>query len=373
MSNRNIDNYLSWIHEWMDGYDHLSREILRHEMSATMHRFQTTKTDTGVSSLNTAQLAWCVCGATDKDTLVEHPVFAAFLTSALFDGHPEVIKKADDLGLIPKTLPWVEWAIKFKGTSKDLLDKLAGSNLVRNTAGAAALAAHHCPDAVSGEMLKLFANKSMTKAFNQLALTGLTGANRHEVAETALTIYASNPEILFSGSVDSLLAQMISHSRPTEVDNLIRPFDGAIGERTRAAVAESKLRAGQPKHALELVKDQRLLSPAFGQSALIASLACLELNDIVQAERYAAHVEDQVTKMKIQTRIAQSRGDYAQELELLVDLHENDQSDPDTFMQLLTSLDRMGQHQMSRELCLARQELFLDNDLIKQQIAARIN
>jgi hypothetical protein len=367
-----MNRFVAWLHGWIKAHDPVQAEIARHEMSATVHRYMTTRADCGVSSMNTLQLAWCVVGSGCSPGFIDHPFFTGLLTSALLDGDPSVFEQAVACEVVPASMAWAAWARDFSGDEMAFIQRLGTLRQLRELAGAVTLATTACPELVGPRILEMLCKPALALVFLRVLEIGLGGPRASEVAQSALELLAKEPEVLFAGRVDRILAMIVPHVPNPRLDELFRPLLPAIGEGTTVAVAENHLRAGRAADALPLVKDTRFLSPWLAKAALIACLASLELGQFEQARHFASHIEDELTRTRIGVRLAQATGDALAESTLLITLHDRDPADADTFVQLLQVLGRLGRQESIRKLCEARRELFARDPMVQRMMAIHL-
>ena len=352
----------------IESLEPFQREVMRHEMSAASNRQKIAGSHQGVHSFDTNRWMWLV--AADSAPLT--PKFGnlqILIVSALQDGDIELFHQAKQAGLIHGAWKWANWADGFKGSASELLEKLDSISEVRQVAGAACLACISNPNAVSTELLDRYSNvRVWSLVFHRLLSLGLQSENAATIARYALDLFTKQTDMLFITDVDSLLARLIRADNSDALLTRIKPFERAIGEDSRLALSEYHLGRGQHAEAAKMVADIRLLSPALPRAALISALAALEQGDPRKAKTFIPFIEDPATALKIQTRIAQLEKNHAAELAALTDLHQLCPDDGETFMQLLTVLKRIGQHELATQLCLKNQELFLDEPEVMAMI-----
>ncbi len=352
--------FKEFIQTRLENMDHFQREVMRHEMSAAANRQKIAGSTQGVYSFDTNRWMWLV--AADSAPLT--PKFGnlqILIVSAIQDGDIELFHQAKQAGLIMESWEWADWADGFSGTADELINKLNSIREVRQVAGAACLACTSNPNAVSTQLLDRYSNvRVWSLVFHRLLSLGLQSDNAPAIAAYALEFFKEKTDMLFIVDVDHLLSRLIRAYQGDDLVSRLKYFERAMGEDSRLALAEYYLNRGQHKQAADLVADIRLISPALPRAALISALAALELGDARKAKSFVSYIEEPVTALKIQTRIAQIEKNHAAELAALTDLHQLCPDDGATFVQLLGVLKRIGQLELATQLCLKNQELFLD-------------
>ena len=249
----------------------LQQEVLRHEMSATLNRHRLTGQQEGMLSFNTSQLCWLV--KMNPAWPRDHFLVVGLFLSALFDDEHEIFLSAMDQAILPPSWTWVTWAKGFQGSADELLPLIATIPDVRSRCGAVSLATQTSPKAIDPQLLGNFCHPPLAKVYHQLLTRALFQPNCHVVAASELKRLATQLEVLFACDTDAILAKLVQASDVDHPESLIAPFKDAAGEWTLTAIASRHLERGRPAQALALIKDLRLLSPAYDQAVIVAALA----------------------------------------------------------------------------------------------------
>lgn len=342
------------------------REILLHEMGATLNRHRLTGRDEGIHAFNTNQLCGLVIGQVKWSR--DQPYVTGLMLSALIDGEHDIFAMAKNEGLLPVSWTWVSWAEGFSGDEADLRQRLQGIAQIRERCGAVSLATRANPKAIGVQLLGDFRSVSLATVYHQLLRAALTSAQAPTIAVSELACLAEHLEVLFAADTDATLASLVRASTLDHPDIMTRPFKEAAGDLTRAALAQRHLERGRAQEALSLVKDTRFLSPAYDQVILIAALAALECGKFESAEFYCRSIPDDDMRLKIVTRIAQATGDVSAEVDALSRLYERNPQDVQVFVMLINLLMRIGQTALAQALCAEAQERFLDDPIVDRFI-----
>lgn len=340
----------------------LQQEVLRHEMNATLNRHRLTGQQEGMLSFNTSQLCWLV--KMNPTWPRDHFLVIGLFLSALFDEEHELFYSAMDQGILPTAWTWVSWAKGFQGNADELLQKIATIPDIRARCGAASLATHTSPKAIGPQLLCDFCHPPLAKVYHRLLTRALTQPNCHIVAASELKRLATQLEVLFVCDTDAILAKLVQASDVDHPETLIAPFKDAAGELTLTAIASRHLERGRAAQALALIKDLRLLSPAYDQAVIVAALAALECGEHEKAEFYARNIDSEEVRLKITTRISQVTGNVAVEIDALSRLYEIHPQDPQIFVQLINALVRTDHLDLIAALCADAQERFMGNQQV---------
>lgn len=342
------------------------RELLLHEMGATINRHRLTGKDEGMHAFNTSQLAGLVIS--QQGWTREQPFVTGLMLSALVDGDIDIFDAAKAEGLVPESWTWVAWAYGFSGSDQELLQKVGTIAPVRERSGAVCLAVRNNPKAISARLLGSYCTMQLAKVYHHLLNVALHGPQAAEIAASELTRLADRLEVLFAADTDATLARLVRASAIDHPEILIAPFKDAASDLTRTAVAQRHLERGRPSEALSLVKDLRFLSSAYDQAILVAALAALECQKYEMAEFFTRNIVDVDTRLKIVTRIAQATNNRAAELDALTTLYERNPHDSQIFVMLITALQRIGQTGMAAALCAEAQERYVNDPLVDRII-----
>jgi hypothetical protein len=340
----------------------LQQEVLRHEMNATLNRHRLTGQQEGILSFNTDQLCWLI--KTNPLWPRDHFLVAGLFLSALFDDEHEIFLSALEKGILPPSWTWVSWANGFQGNADELLQLIATIPDVRARCGAASLATHTSPKAIGQQLLCDFCHPPLAKVYHRLLTRALSQPNCHVVAASELKRLATQLEVLFVCDTDATLARLVQASNLDHPENLTAPFKDAAGEWTLTAIASRHLERGRSDQALALIKNLRLLSPAYDQAVIVAALAALECGLFEQAEFYARNIDSEEVRLKITTRISQVTGNVAVEIDALSRLYEIHPQDPQIFVQLINALVRTDHLDLIAALCADAQERFMGNQQV---------
>jgi hypothetical protein len=343
----------------------LQQEVLRHEMNATLNRQRLTGQQEGMFSFNTSQLCWLV--KANPTWPRDHFMVVGLFLSALIDEEQDIFFEAMDQGILPPTWTWVSWAKGFQGNADELLQQIATISDMRARCGAVSLATYTAPKAIGPQLLRDFCHPPLAKVYHRLltrALSQPSQPNGHAVAESELKRLATHLEVLFACDTDAILAKLVQASDVDYPEKLTAPFKDAAGEWTLTAIASRHLERGRAAQALAMIKDLRLLSPAYDQAVIVAALAALECGQSEQAEFYARNIDSEETRLKIVTRIAQATGDVAVEMDALSRLYEIQPQDPQIFVQLINALIRTNHLDLIAALCADAQERFIGNQQV---------
>lgn len=342
------------------------RELLAHEMGATINRHRLTGRDEGMQAFNTNQLTGLVIN--QRGWSRTNPFVTGLMLSALVDDELDIFEAAKTEGLIPESWTWLSWALGFSGDDRELVQRLGTIAPTRERSGAACLAVRNNPKAVGPKLLGSFCSAALAKVYHHLLKVGLQGPNAAAIAAEELVRLAERLEVLFAADTDATLAALVRASTLDHPEILTAPFKDAASDFTRTSLAARHLERGRPADALALVKDLRFLSCAYAQAILIAALSALECRKFEVAEFYARNIADQDTRLKIVTRIAQATGDQAAELDALTALYERNPHDAQIFVMLINLLLRIGQHTMAAALCADAQERYDGDPLVARTI-----
>ncbi len=342
------------------------RDLLLHEMGATINRHRLTGREEGMHAFNTTQLCELVLG--QRAWSRDQPFVTGLMLSALVDGEFEIYDKAKSEGLLPTTWTWSAWAEGFAGEEGDLRRLMGSIPAVRERCGAACLAVRGNPAVVGSALLGDFCNVHMAKVYHRLLRVGLAGPRGSEIADHELSRLAGCLEVLFAEDTDATLAALVQSSSIDHPEILVAAFKDAAGDLTRTAIAQRHLERNRPLEALSLVQDLRFLSPAYDQAILIAALAALECGKFEKAEFYSRSIANEDTRLKIVTRIAQGNGDTGVELDALTRLYERSPQDAQIFVMLINVLRRIGQTALAFALCAEAQERFHNDPMIARII-----
>lgn len=349
----------------------LEQELLIHELGATLNRHSKISTDTsGFDRLNTAQLAHLLSHGNNIEA--QHFIREALLLSAMIDGDLNTVDRAIDCHLIPARWGWLTEARAFTGDENAALRLLQATDRIREKCSLACLMARSRPECIGERFLLLFNKDRTSRALARLIDIALDREDPTAIADFVLRWFKGIAVHLLDGHLDHILYRTVRHCREQNPHVVLAPHPMAIGERTRLALAEHAIRSQDYKRAVDYASGTRLLSQTFPRMAIIGTLALIEARSWDQALQASEHIEDLTTRLQCQVRIAQATGNTELELARLVDLHERDNSDPATFMQLLQCLDRLGQQDLARELSLKNQEQFLDQPEVMQVLQAYI-
>jgi hypothetical protein len=347
-------------------------EALRHEMTATLNRNRLTGQEEGIHSFNTAQLCWLV--TSNPSWPADHQIVVALLLSSLIDDQLAIFRSAQDCGVLPAGWTWVAWADGFAGDEAELRERLATIGDMRQRCGAACLATAGRPGSIGTSLLGDFRYTGTAVVYHRLLGRALTGAHAAAVAAAELQRLGENLEVLFAADTDATIASLVQASTLDRPEQVVAPFKDATADFTRTAIARRHLERGRAAEALALIKDLRFLSPAFADAILVAALAALECKQFELAMGYCRNIAAADLRLKVQTRIAQATGDVAAEVDALVDLYQRHPGDAQVFVQLVTVLDRIGRHDLSRDICYRAQESFCGDPvvdgIIKRHLAA---
>jgi hypothetical protein len=342
------------------------REILLHEMGATINRHRLTGRDEGIHAFNTNQLCGLIISQASWSR--DQPFVTGLMLSALIDGEYDIFTTAKNEGLLPADWAWVSWADGFSGDEADLRKRLQSIAPIRERCGAVSLATRANPKAIGARLLGDFRSVPLATVYHQLLRAALTSAQAPTIAVSELTSLAEHLEVLFAADTDATLASLVRASTLDHPDIMTKPFKDAAGDLTRAALAQRHLERGRAQEALTLIKDTRFLSPAYNQAILIAALAALECGKFESAEFYCRSIADDDTRLKIVTRIAQAAGDVSTEVDALSRLYERNPQDAQVFVMLINVLMRIGQGALAKALCAEAQERFLDDPIVERFI-----
>jgi hypothetical protein len=337
----------------------IAMDVLRHEMAAVMNRKRLTGQDEGLSAFNTDQLIWMAAGLPDDAPQVPQFV-SAIAISGLIEGRPRFYDEAKASGYA--TWGWAVAVDGFTGSCDDLLAAIDRLCLIRERSGAVCLALRTAPAAAGSALLAAFRKADTGMVYHRILDQALAGRapDLPALAAGELAALASAPEVLFASDVDMRLATLVRASGRTDLDALLAPFGESADDLTRIAWARNYMDAGRPEDAARVVKDVRLLSPAWPEASIIAAAANLELGRFDRAAAIAPHIEDEPKRLMVQVRVAQASRDVAAEAEALARLHEIMPGDPDAALQLLGALHRLGQAEQARLLAAEMQERYLD-------------
>ena len=342
-------------------------EILRHEMGATLNRNRMTGLQEGIHSFNTDQLCWLL--PSNPTWGPDHWMVQSLVLSAVIDDREDIVKAAEDCGLVPPAWTWWPLARHFDGTKFELHALYHTQTEWRLRCALVCLATRAHVELIDAQLLGWFARPDLAKVHHQLLSRGIRGPQGRELAQSALQQLASCPELLFVADVDPTLADLIRVAQPHDPDAVLAPFREAIGDFTKGAIAELELERNDPFAALRRLNGLRQLSVAYPRSVLVAVLAALEAKQFDLVRRHVIHIENPIDRLKISTRLAQADGDASAELAALTELYELVPSDPATFSQLIAALERLGQDDIARHLCFTNQERFLDEPAVMKLIS----
>jgi len=342
------------------------RDMLLHEMGATINRHRLTGREEGMQAFNTTQLCELVLG--QRAWSREQPFVTGLMLSALIDGEFEIFDAARAEALLPPAWNWITWALDFAGDEAELRQRLGGIQAVRERCGAVCLAVRKNPDAIGVTLLSDFCNVAMAKVYHRLARTALTGSTASIIADSELVRLAGHLAVLFAEDTDVTLATLVKASACDHPELQIAAFKDAAGELTRTAIAQRHLENGRPQDALALVRDLRFLSPAYDQAILIAALAALECKKFEMADFYSRNITNEDMRLKVVTRIAQATSDTNTELDALSSLYERNPQDAQIFVMLISLLMHIGQSTLVSALCAEAQERFHDDPLVNRLI-----
>jgi tetratricopeptide (TPR) repeat protein len=364
MTDDALDRFRSFLASRNAG--HGVRDVLLHEMGATINRHRLTGREEGMQSFNTTQL--CELVVSQRTWTREQAFVTGLMLSALIDGESDIFDAAMAEGIVPPAWTWVSWARGFTGNEADLRRRLKAIAAVRERSGAVCLAVRTAPNAIGSALLSDFCLPTFATVYHHLLRVGLTTSNSTAIADSELPRLAQQLEVLFAEDTDLTLATLVRASSYDHPDVITAPFKDAAGDLTRTAIAQRHLEKGRPSEALALVQNLRLLSPAYDQAILIAALAALECGKRDKAEFFARNISDDDTRLKIVTRIAQASGDQAGELDALTRLYERNPTDTDVFIMLTNALLRLGQSALAYALASEAQERFGDDPLVARVI-----
>jgi hypothetical protein len=342
------------------------RDVLLHEMGATINRHRLTGQDEGLHSLNTIQLANLVVGQPNWSR--DQAFVTGLMLSSLIDGEFDIFDAALAEELIPKAWTWISWAHGFTGTEAELRRHLGGISAIRERCGAACLAIRTSPQAIGVNLLQDFCNTTMAKVYHRLLCVGLAGSQSADLAASELVRLAERLEVLFVEDTDATLSTLVTASTLDHPEILAAPFQDAAGDLTRTAIAQRHLERGRPQEALALVRDLRFLSSAYDRAILIAALAALECKKFEMVDFYSRNIADEDTRLKVVTRLAQATGDNGTELDALSRLYERNPLDAQVFLMLINLLSRIGQSALVHALCSEAQERFPDDQMVQRLI-----
>lgn len=342
------------------------RDLLLHEMGATINRHRLTGREEGMHAFNTTQLCELVLG--QRAWSREQPFVTGLMLSALIDGDYDIFDAAKAEGLLPAAWAWVAWAVDFAGDESELRRLLGGIQAVRERCGAVCLAVRKNPDAIGALLLGDFCNDLMAKVYHRLLRVALSGSKASLVADHELVRLAGRLEVLFAEDTDATLATLVKASSLDHPELPLAAFKDAAGELALTAVAQRHLENGRPQDALALVRDLRFLSPAYDQAILIAALAALECKKFEMADFYSRNITNEDMRLKVVTRIAQATSDTNTELDALTRLYERNPQDAQIFVMLISLLMRIGQSALVSALCADAQERFHDDPLVNRLI-----
>ncbi len=340
----------------------LESEALRHEMSATLNRNRLTGQEEGINAFNTAQLCWLVSG--NPLWPADHPIVQALLLSCLIDDRLAIFREAQTHGLVPASWTWVAWADGFAGAEAELCERILAIPDTRQRCGAVCLATSGRPSSIGNELLGDFRLTTMAVVYHRLLGRALAGPRAAAIAEVELERLPERLEVLFAADTDATIAALIQASTLDHPERAIVRLVDATADFTRVAIARRHLERGRAAEALALVKDMRYLSSAYAEAILVAALSALECAQHAQAMVYCRSIPDEDLRLKVQTRIAQASGDTAGEVDALVDLYQRHPGDAQVFVQLVNVLDRIGRHDLSRDLCYRAQESFSGDPVV---------
>jgi tetratricopeptide (TPR) repeat protein len=350
----------------------LTHEILQHDLGASIHRNRLTGLQEGLSSLNTEQLSVVV--GHNKGIDQHHDLTHFLLLSAMVDGDMELFEKAEKFEVFPEEWSWLSWAKDYRGDAHELIKNVLALDYVRQRCAAVILATRDNPDAITEPLLNIFLNVNTATTYVKLVQRGLKGINKEKIVAIGFEVFNRYKEILFTTDTDRMLATLVDASDLDDPQQVLAPFQDAAGEWTQVACARRHLERGRPQRALDLVKELRFLSTAYDQAITVAALAALESKQYEMAELYCRTIEDIDLRLKIVTRLAQSRQDIALEVESLTQLFERNPNDGQIFVQLIHALNRVGQSALIKALCYQAQERYPDDSmahmLIKKSLKA---
>jgi len=344
----------------------VERDVLMHEMGATINRHRLTGRDEGIQAFNTSQLAGLVIGQTAWTR--DQPFVTGLILSSLIDGDLVIYDVAMAEGLLPESWTWIKWAYGFTGDETELLNKLSDIAAVRERCGAVCLAIRNNAKAIGSRLLGEFCKAPLAKVYHHLLRTALSGPAAATLAAGELARLPDQLEVLFASDTDMTLAALVKASTLDHPETAVIPFKDAADEMTRIAIAQRHLERGRAAEALAAIKDLRVLSVTYDQAILIAALAALECHKFEMAEFYSRNIADVDTRLKIVSRIAQANGDPAAEMDALISLYERNPHDAQVFTILINALLRIGQTAMARALCAEAQERYIDDPVVEQTL-----
>lgn len=342
------------------------RELLVHEMGATINRHRLTGRDEGMNAFNTSQLAGLVVA--QQAWSREQPFVTGLMLSALIDGEVDIFDAAKDEGLLPPVWTWVAWAQDYHGDESDLRQRIHGIAAIRERCGAVCLAVRTCPAAIGVHLLGEFCQPVLAKVYHRLLAMALTGPSAGAIATHELKRLTQHLEVLFAADTDATLAALVRASDVDHPEVLTAAYQDAAGDLTCTAIAGRHLERGRPGEALELVRNLRFLSSAYDQAVVVAALAAIETGKTEMAEFYCRAIADENVRLKITTRLAQSTGDTATELDSLTTLYQRQPHDAQVFVQLINTLLRIGQTALAQALCAEAQERFFGDVLVERLV-----
>lgn len=342
------------------------RDLLLHEMGATINRHRLTGREEGMQAFNTTQLCELVLG--QRAWSRQQPFVTGLMLSSLIDGEYDIFDAAKTEELLPPAWTWVAWAMDFAGDESELRRLLGGIQAVRERCGAVCLAVRKNPGAIGALLLGDFCNDIMAKVYHRLLRVALAGSQASLIAGHEIERLAGRLEVLFVEDTDVTLATLVKASSLDHPELQLAAFKDAAGELALTAVAQRHLENGRPQEALALVRDLRFLSPAYDQAILIAALAALECKKFEMADFYSRNITDEDMRLKVVTRIAQATSDTNTELDALTRLYERNPQDAQIFVMLISLLMRIGQSALVSALCADAQERFHDDPMVNRLI-----
>jgi tetratricopeptide (TPR) repeat protein len=346
-------------------------ECLRHESSATINRSNLVGAkDSPLLQLNTRQLAWIVVQQAASTPDMSGSAYLRMLgVSAMIAGDQEILDAINAAVELEELYPWLKLIHSFEGTPAQFEALLQSFPDPRQAIAACCVGCRQQPILLTERMLVDLAQPSTITGYLELLRIGLSGPNARALSSMALETFISEPEMLFAGDVDQIIAGIIRSLDHQNLDEQISPLLTAFGDYSWVALAEYHIAQRNWERALTLSRRVRFLSPARPLAARTAAIGALEIGDHKQALACIEEVEDEVMSLRLLCRLFQDTGDRDAFIRTIAKLYSLTPDDVDTFVQFTLLLLQAGEIERAQRLCENVRPSILSDDRGAQVIA----